>query len=69
MKILLQNTVSKHFYCGRNTWTSDPEEAFDFQYSRGLADYCDKLDAADTELVVALGAAARHGLECATTLC
>jgi hypothetical protein len=54
MRVLLKDTRTNWFYRGAEVWTPDAAEAFDFQYSAGGAEFADKLELADTQLVVVL---------------
>jgi len=54
MKVLLQDKRSGCYYRGDGIWTEHLRDAFDFQFSRGLRDFSDKLDGPDAQLVVAM---------------
>jgi hypothetical protein len=52
MRLVLKDVLSKQFYRGEGVWTSELNEAFDFQYYAGKPDYADQLDNVGVELVI-----------------
>jgi hypothetical protein len=60
MRIILQDTTSGWYYQGHETWTPNPSVAFDFQFSAGLPEFCEKLDLWDVQLLVQNEAAATN---------
>jgi len=52
MKLLLQGVHTKLFFRSGNIWTSNPEAAFDFQFSPGLSEFLDRHHLRDVQLVV-----------------
>lgn len=50
--MLLRDRENGLFYRRDNTWTNDPEQAFDFQYSAGLPQYDEVLALRSADLVV-----------------
>ena len=52
--LVVQDTQTNWFYRGADVWTPDAAEAFDFQYSAGGAEFTQKMELADTQLVVVL---------------
>ncbi len=52
MKILLQHARNKLYFRRMNVWTSSPNEAFDFQHSSRAAEFAQRHDLADAQLLV-----------------
>ena len=51
MKMLLQNTRNKRYFCLPGGWSEDPEAAFDFQHSRRALEFVRKQDLKEVHLV------------------
>ena len=52
MKMLLQDTRNQFYYCCPHIWTSNPENAFDFQNSDTFFKFYDAVELRDVQLVV-----------------
>ena len=52
MKILLQNSRSKLYFCLLDTWVSDPRAAFDFRHSHKAMDFVNRQELKDVQLVI-----------------
>ncbi len=51
MKILLQNSRSKRYFCHQGGCSEDPETAFDFQHSRRALEFVRKQDLKEVHVV------------------
>jgi hypothetical protein len=52
MRILLQNTRTKQYFCLLDMWTANPKAAFDFRHSRQALDFVHKQELKEVQLVV-----------------
>jgi hypothetical protein len=52
MKILLQHAVTLQFFRNGGDWTSNPDEAFDFEHSQRAIDFSRLYNLTDTQIAV-----------------
>ena len=52
MKMLLQDSRNQFYFCCPCIWTSNPENAFDFENSETFFKFMDAIDMHDVQLVV-----------------